>query len=511
MIKCKLILLTCCLFFTTSISLPQEASLTHKLDSIKTKYSVMGMSVTVVKNNSIAYTKGFGLRDLSRNLTVNDSTKYRIASISKIFATTALMQLYEQGKFKLDEDVSRYLGFTLRNPNFPNDSVTFRHLLSHTAGIRDGAGYDNFLSDAGNWSKISVSSLMVPGGKYYTSDMWSTNNSITENYFEYSNINFGIAGTLVEKISGERFDKYCRAHIFQPLGFTCSFNVQDLTDINNVAVLYRKSGSTWNPQAENYGGVKPTATDLSSYVIGSNGFLFSPQGGLRASSNELAKFATMLQNGGIYNGHRILNDTTVQTFIKSNWVSNGKNGDTFSGEFKNYALANHTTQDLLPGETLTGHPGEAYGLISDMYFSRTKPFSIIFITDGAVWSAGTYSGWYNLEEAVYQACYSELNNLTVTGVDQGANSMPGSFILKQSYPNPFNPTATIQFSVPYQTKVKLNVYDSLGKQVASLINEYKNAGSYAVSFNANKLASGVYFYEMQAGNFVQAKQMVLLK
>lgn len=508
--KCTLIFFVSCLFLAGVNSYPQEASLTGKLESIKSKYNVMGMSVTIIKNNTIAYSKSFGLRDFSRKLAVNDSTKYRIASISKVFTTTALMQLYEQGKFKLDEDVSRYLGFTLRNPNFPNDSITFRHLLSHTAGIRDGAGYNDFLNASGSWSTIPVSSLLVPGGKYYTSDMWSSYNSVALNYFEYSNINFGVAGTLVEKISGERFDKYCRAHILGPLGLTASFNVQDLSDINNVAVLYRLNNSVWTPQTDNYGGVKPTAADLSGYVLGRNGFLFSPQGGLRASSAELAKFAAALMNGGIYNGHRILNDTTVQTFIKSNWISNGKNGDTFSGEFKNYALGNHTTQDLLPGETLTGHPGEAYGLISDMYFSRNKPFVITFITNGAVWGAGSYSGWYNLEEAVYTACYSELDNL-LTSVNDGRNEMPGNFSLKQSYPNPFNPTATIQFSVPYQTKVKLNIYNALGKEVATLLNEEKTCGSYAVSFNADRFASGVYFYRMQAGNFMQSKQMVLLK
>jgi len=499
-----------CIGFTSQFLFSQEAALTRKLDSIKAKYSVLGMSVTVYKNNSIAYTKGFGLRDAARNLPVNDSTKYRIASISKLFATTALMQLYEQGKFKLDEDVSRYLGFNLRNPNYPNDSITFRHLLSHTAGIRDGSGYDNFLSASSNWSTIPVSSLLVPGGAYYTPDMWSSYNSQTLNYFEYSNINFGVAGTLVEKISGERFDKYCKTHIFDPLGLTCSFNVQDLPDINDVAALYRKSGSVWNPQADNYGGVKPAPPNYSGYALGRNGFLFSPQGGLRASSIELAIFAAALMNGGIYNGHRILNDTTVQTLIKSNWTSNGSNGDTFAGEFMNYALANHTTQDLLAGETLTGHPGEAYGLISDMYYSRKSPFAIVFITNGAVWGSGSYSGWYNLEEAVYQACYSELKNL-VTSVNGEKGKGPEGFLLKPCFPNPFNPVTNISFSIAGAGNVKLNVYNILGKNVARLLDEWKNPGNYTVPFYCGNLSSGAYVCRLQSGPFSQSAQMMLVK
>jgi len=86
-----------------------------------------------------------------------------------------------------------------------------------------------------------------------------------------------------------------------------------------------------------------------------------------------------------------------------------------------------------------------------------------------------------------------------------------SYSLEQNYPNPFNPTTTIKYSVPEMSKVSVTIYNLLGEELAALVNEEKVAGYYTVEFNAAKLPSGVYFYQLQAGDFVQTKKMLLLK
>jgi len=91
------------------------------------------------------------------------------------------------------------------------------------------------------------------------------------------------------------------------------------------------------------------------------------------------------------------------------------------------------------------------------------------------------------------------------------SNIPEKFSLSQNYPNPFNPTTTINFSVPKSGLVTLRVYDVLGKEVASLVNEVKNAGSYSVDFNGTELTSGTYFYRIEAGDFTDVKKMILLK
>jgi len=93
----------------------------------------------------------------------------------------------------------------------------------------------------------------------------------------------------------------------------------------------------------------------------------------------------------------------------------------------------------------------------------------------------------------------------------GSNNQPKSFTLEQNYPNPFNPSTTINYEIPTSGIVSLKVYDVLGKEIATLVNEEKPAGIYEVNFNAVNLPAGVYFYRLQTGDFVQTKKMILLK
>ena len=107
----------------------------------------------------------------------------------------------------------------------------------------------------------------------------------------------------------------------------------------------------------------------------------------------------------------------------------------------------------------------------------------------------------------YFAGYSSI----ITNIDDNKESIPKKFELSQNYPNPFNPATTIKYSIPKTSFVKLKIYDILGREVATLVNEEKTAGNFEVSFNAANLSSGVYFYRIQAGSFVATKKLLLLK
>jgi Secretion system C-terminal sorting domain/CARDB len=107
--------------------------------------------------------------------------------------------------------------------------------------------------------------------------------------------------------------------------------------------------------------------------------------------------------------------------------------------------------------------------------------------------------------------YAILGSSSVTGVEDENFIIPEEYVLYQSYPNPFNPSTTIKYSLPNSDIVSLKVFDILGREVAILLDEYKTAGTHTVEFNASGLASGVYFYQLRAQNFVEAKKMVLLK
>ena len=91
------------------------------------------------------------------------------------------------------------------------------------------------------------------------------------------------------------------------------------------------------------------------------------------------------------------------------------------------------------------------------------------------------------------------------------NAIPASFELKQNFPNPFNPSTDIEYSVPFKSNVKISVFNLIGQKVADILNEVKEAGSYKAHFNAGNLTSGVYFYKLEAGSFVSTKKMILTK
>jgi len=110
------------------------------------------------------------------------------------------------------------------------------------------------------------------------------------------------------------------------------------------------------------------------------------------------------------------------------------------------------------------------------------------------------------------------NQLVSNVIENKDNSIPKQFHLFQNFPNPFNPSAKIKFTIPSnvilsgaKNLVLLKVYDVLGNEITTLVNEEKPAGSYEVEFNASSLASGLYFYTLQTGNFIQTKKMVLMR
>ena len=113
-------------------------------------------------------------------------------------------------------------------------------------------------------------------------------------------------------------------------------------------------------------------------------------------------------------------------------------------------------------------------------------------------------------KTVYQSETIKYSDLVVSN-DDNQNQIPEEFILGQNFPNPFNPSSTIKFSIPTSEFVTLKVFDILGNEVAALVKENKLSGTYEVLFSAARLSSGVYFYQLKAGEFLQTKKMILMK
>ena len=317
----------------------------------------VGLAVAVVYDGKIIYERSFGYKELNPNVKLEGNELFRIASISKSFTATAIMQLVAKGKLDLDADVSKYVGFLVRNPRYPNKIITLKKLLSHTSSLNDSQGY--FELDVINPNKstdfFKCYNDYAPGEKY-----------------EYCNLGFNMLGTIVEKISNERFDNYIKKHILDVLGLNAGFNPDSL-DRSNFASIYEyndeKGEFSLQPAAYRSRGEEIK----SSYKLGYSTPIFSPTGGMKISASDLARYMIMHMNYGKANGQRVIPE-------KLSKMMQAKAADMSEADYYGFAL--RSANNLIEGVPLIGHTGSAYGLYSAMFFNRDKNFGIVMITNG---------------------------------------------------------------------------------------------------------------------------------
>ncbi len=300
----------------------------------------------------------------------------RIASISKVAVALALHRLAEAGRLSLDDEASKHLGWTLRNPAHPKVPVTIRQMMRHESSLSDAGGYTFLLGERlqerlgpQSWSKAA------PGTA-----------------FDYANINQAILGQLIERVTGKRFDVAMQELVFAPLQIEACFNWSSCPPgfAEKGAVLYRKAPSSdgpWNPDGPWVAQVdarrpgdcpvrvadgKPC--DLAGYVPGTNGALFSPQGGMRISVYDLGRLGLRLLDPEA----GFLKPETIASLFRPVAVKPGGTGEEtdpglmqywsegglhcFSGTGKAGGDQPLSPQPLKG----CGHLGNAYGLLSGL-------------------------------------------------------------------------------------------------------------------------------------------------
>jgi photosystem II stability/assembly factor-like uncharacterized protein len=174
------------------------------------------------------------------------------------------------------------------------------------------------------------------------------------------------------------------------------------------------------------------------------------------------------------------------------------------------------TYDLVIVRNGTHVPINKMNGAADAILTRLpEPGNISAVTE---WSlTGLQNGLYEWRLRAVDAAYvgSDIAagefSIGVTSTDDSENGLPSEYSLEQNYPNPFNPITTIKFSIPNEGLVTLKIYNALGEEIKTLVNEIKQTGNYNIIFDATSLPSGIYFYRIQAGNFLETKKMILLK
>ena len=329
-----------------------------------------------------------GLADPATGRAVTPDDPVRVASVSKLVVAIGVMRLVEQGALNLDEDISRYLDWPVRNPKFLDWPITLRMLLSHTSSLRDGD--DAYVVPLGRTVKDALADPSV----------WDRAHPPGESYFAYSNFNFPLIASVMEKATGERFDLLMKRLVIGPMNMDACFNWPTCSDDAIArAVVLTQDGK---PVRDDLGGKRPDcpvyvlegeACDLDRWRLGENGALFSPQGGLRISARDLARIGRMLMNQGTIDGVKILSATSVDILLAPSWQLSGANGSR-EGESRtvcSYGLAVQQLAKLGPGCARdpastglqwAGHSGDAYGLRSGLWFDRVKGVGIAYFVTG---------------------------------------------------------------------------------------------------------------------------------
>ncbi len=327
---------------------------------------IPGVAACLIEGDEIAWSHAYGFADLEQRVAMSLDSLQNIASISKTFAATAIMQLREAGLIDLDADVNEYLAFTVRNPYYLGVPISARQLLTHTSSLRDGPAYPQHYAcgdpkmSLGTW----VREYLTVGGRFYD----EANNFLGRSpgmQWSYCNIAYGLLGHLVEAVSGIAYPEYCRRNIFAHLEMNdTSWLLADI-DRRRHAVPYtwasggQARGRSWDDGP--MGAVQMDGRTRDRPL--EDGFhpncLYNhpnyPDGFLRTSVNDLSRYLRAYLGGGAFAGQRILQPETVQDMLDVKLEApTRRQGLTWN---VNYSV---------DGEPAWGHSGQDPGVNTDM-------------------------------------------------------------------------------------------------------------------------------------------------
>lgn len=302
---------------------------------------VPGLSIAVVYDQEIVWSKGYGSSDLATETPATPATVYRIGSISKLFTSTAIMQLRDQGKLRLDDPVSLHLPwFAVPNP-FPHaPEITIRQLLTHTSGLAREAD--------------------VP---YWTDHIFPTRKELAEvvlrqdalnppeTTYQYSNLGMSLLGEIVTEVSGRPWADYVQENILQPLGMLSSSGAPGEELLQRLATPYMLPGPDGSRRPMEY------------YDAGA----IAPAGGMVSTVEDLSRFASLQFRDGPAGGDQILKGSTLREMQRVHWVY-----DSFTG---GRGLGFHISHR--DGKTFVGHGGSIGAHVSHLLTVPSDKIAVV--------------------------------------------------------------------------------------------------------------------------------------
>ncbi|GBU08968.1 hypothetical protein AwWohl_01060 [Gammaproteobacteria bacterium] len=428
------------------------SELDQKLNILVNRGFVPAIAYSLIDQRKIIHQNAIGFSAIHTKvpIKIKSHSHFRASSITNLIVCLAVLRMQQQQLLDIDENISTYLGYKFINPKFKDIPITLRQLLTHTSSIRDG---ENAIYTAPNninlFDLFKLNKKNAEGAHYYDNASHFDLKRAPGSYFCYSNLNFGVIATVLEKIMQLRFDVLMQEFVINPLELTAIFNSYTLDEETRKThtTLYRKcknslwdSKLTWQIQKDQFLEVNGKFSELTpqfdekSYKIGHNASCFFGDASLRINLQDTTKIALLLAQKGVlltpianvtpvtYEIHEFLTPESFQLLTQNHWKydvslkADKRNGDTFNGLIKNFGLSNIQFKDHEDspfgdeGEFWFGHNGEEHGLISGLYCNPKKNQAIFFAITGLGIEPEIIlpSGLYQIEKYILAALFDGL-------------------------------------------------------------------------------------------------------
>ncbi len=334
-----------------------------ELDVISEKYSAVGVQCAVIENGFVTGSYVFGLADRESGKAVTQNTKYRVASLSKLFTNMIFMALVDSGRASLDADIGNYYGFAVRNPSYPDTVITPRMLMTHTASVADGSLFDYSLENA---SSVSIRQLLTDGSSYSAYKPGT--------HHAYSNLSNALVGSVCELASDVCFEDLAQTLFLEPLNLDGGYVATSIEKKEDIGLLYGGSSTPESQLAAKFSPVLGQTVHLT-------------QGNLTISATDYAQLLCVLLNDGCTaDGTRLLSDNSVAELLRVQFNNNGEL----------VGLGSFIYEDAVDGRTVFAHTGSAYGMYACFLFDPAAKDGVVVLTSGARYATDPQTGIYSI-------------------------------------------------------------------------------------------------------------------
>ena len=337
----------------------EEQNMDARVDEVFRASNAVGGAFVVAQHGSIVYERYYGIQQKTTRVPVSEDTYFRCASVTKLVTGIGLMKMMDEGILDPDEDISTYLGYTVRNPSFMDTPITLRMLMSHTAGLVENSSFA---------SQVSILSDMIDVKKKAGSNFKADVKPGSE--YAYSNFGAGITGAIVESVTGMDVSSYMRKTLFEPLGIDAAYSAAQLADPDDIAATYHKDGSLYAAPSymlrQEY--VQEALPD-THYRVTIGSLLIRPR--------DLARLGIAICSDGTVDGVRVLSGEAVMAMRQEH--SEGTDGITPDSPYTFFTIRQDT---LFEGLRVYGHQGTDEGIVCNLYVEPENELVIVVMTNG---------------------------------------------------------------------------------------------------------------------------------